>query len=145
MPEVILSKNGLFVRKDDDGRWRKAKKSLVLTYLRNLCEIKEGTTLLDIFNIVDQYKLLKLFIKQYSWCPQIEEFHAQAQEPIRNIKEDKLEYLEIYWDAELDNYYKHLDINVGFHGGNIKNGNYSVSYSPMYELADLPVKLDKKI
>lgn len=148
MPEVILSPKGLFVRKDD-GKWKRAKKSIVVTYLRDLCKIEKDTTLLDIFNIVDQYKLLKSFVKQYSWCRQIDEFHAQAKEPMRNEEkiEDKLEYLEIYWDVELYNYKNKNDFNitVGLHGGNIKNENYSVSYTPMYDLADLPIKLDKKI
>lgn len=152
MSQVTISSKGLFVLKDD--KWKRAKKLSVLSYLRDNCKIKEGTTLLDIFNVVDQYKLLKLFVSQYSWCRSLEEFHAQAREPMRTEEEEdeKLEYLEIYWIAELYSYKKITDFNIstGFHGigkktENNKKVQFSISYTPMYDLANLPIKLDKSI
>lgn len=152
MSQVAISSKGLFVLKDN--KWKRAKKLSVLSYLRDNCKIKSGTTLLDIFNIVDQYKLLKLFISQYSWCRSLEEFHVQAREPMRTEEEEdeKLEYLEIYWTTELYSYKKIIDFNIstGFHGvgkktENNPNGTFSVSYTPMYDLAHLPIKLDKNV
>lgn len=125
-----------------------------MTHLRDGVEIAEGVTLRDLFRIVSQYKLLKLFISQYSWCRALEEFHAQAEEPMRDEEKDKLEYLEIYWHASVHKWKKEtsFDVSVGFHGigkperpedaGPDGKCHYSVSYSPMYELADLPLKLN---
>jgi len=153
MAEVILTPKGLFCK--DEDKWERPKKLAILSYLPDRCRIKEGTTLRDIFKIVDRYKLLKIFIRQYSGCPQIEEFHKQAQEKISVTEDDNLLYLEIYWDADLSKYKKELsfDIGVGFHGigkdpDKPKDDNvttkYSVSYSPMHTLAHLPIRLNTK-
>lgn len=170
---VQLEPEGLFVYKWDGKKKqqvrRRAKKSIVLTYLRCRCQIKEGTTLKDIFRAVAKYKLLCIVIGQYSWCSHINEFHAQAEEPMRSEdKGDKLEYLEIYWHPEVHEYtetIKHpgghkekirtvsFDAHTGFHAigepGSSEHRpdgreHYSVSYSPMYDLADLPVKLNEE-
>jgi len=129
----------------------------VLTHLRDAVEIAEGVTLRDLFRIVSKYKLLKLFVSQYSWCRQLEEFHAQAEEPMREEETDKLEHLEIYWHASTHKYKgeSSIDMEAGFHGIGVSkeienNGpdgkcHFSVSYSPMYELADLPLKLNTNI
>jgi len=172
--------DGLFAYKWN-GKKRKTirfrpKKLSIGTQLRSRCEIVEGTTLRNIFDAVDRYKLLKLIVAQYSWCRQIDEFHAQAKEPMRDDPDDKdpLTYLEIYHHPEVHQFTekkKHpggmrerittvdFEISDGFHGigpapkskeddpayrsddGNIQ---YSVSYSPMWKLADLPVKLNKE-
>ncbi len=149
---------------------RRPKKNTVLTHLRSHCKIKEGTTLLDIFRAVAKYKLLKLVISQYSWCGCIDKFHAQAEEPMRSEdKGSKLDYLEIYWDPQVHEYsetIKHpdghkdrihtasFDAYTGFQAigdqepddpYQSKDGkeHYSVSHTPMYDLADLPVKLNE--
>lgn len=143
---------------------KKPKKMTVITHLRSRCDISEGTTLGQIFNAVDKYELLKMVISQYSWCRQLESFHAQAKEK-RHVekKEQEVEYLELYHHPEVyktSETKKHpggtrektivVDFNtsIGFHGiGTDSNGesvNYAVSYSPMWELVDLPVKLNKK-
>lgn len=155
MGQVLITKDALLIKKDGNKKYRRAKKLTVLTYLRDSVEIAEGVTLRDLFRIVSQYKLLKLFISQYSWCRQLEEFHAQAEEPMRDDEKDKLEYLEIYWHASVHKYKKEtsFDVSVGFHGIGTPDRpenamtadgktHYSVSYSPMYELADLPLKLN---
>jgi hypothetical protein len=151
---------------------KRAKKLNIITHLRDRCEIAEGTTLKQIFETVDKYKFLKLVISQYSWCHHLEDFHAQAQEPQRRDDDtEKIDFLEIYHHPEVHKFVenkKHpggvrertvtvdFDTDVGFHGigpipegkeeeyGNTKTIGYSVSYSPMWELADLPVKLNKQ-
>jgi len=103
---VQLEPDGLFVYKWQDKqevRFR-AKKKIAATYLRCACKIKEGTTLKDIFRTVDNYKLLKIFISQYSWCGCIDEFHAQAEELMRTEDKIPLDYLEIYWCPEIHEY-----------------------------------------
>ena len=61
---VELTPNGLFVHKWDGKKQKtvkkRAKKLSVCQYLRCNCKIAEGTTLQDIFNIVDNNKLLKI-------------------------------------------------------------------------------------
>jgi hypothetical protein len=175
---VEFTPEGLFAYKWN-GKNRKnvrfrPKKLAIGTFLRSRCEIVEGTTLRNIFDTVDRYKLLKLIIAQYSWCRPIEEFHAQAREPMQEDPDDReepLTYLEIYHHPEIHQFTekkKHpggmreritvvdFDTSVGFHGvgpTHEKNGpanredgntNYSVSYSPMWKLADLPMKLNKE-
>lgn len=160
------SKKREFIRK-------RPKKLTIATHLRSRCEIAEGTTLKQIFEAVDRYRLLKLVISQYSWCRQIDAFHAQAQEPNRFDPDDTdpIDYLELYHHPEVHKATetkKHpgglrertitidFETSVGFHGiGSAvgkeddlacrKDGNiqYSVSYSPMWKLAELPVKLNK--
>lgn len=169
MDYVKISKEGLFSFKWDGEkrayRKRRAKKASILTLLRSECRIVEGTTLLDIFRVVDKYTLLKLFISQYSWCRSIDEFHAQAEEPMRSDDSD-IDYLEIHWTPKVEEYDKTVkhkggtrerhhvvafDVFVDFIGIG-KSGTcthrtdsrerYGVSYSPMYELADYEVKLN---
>jgi hypothetical protein len=180
MSEYIqLEPKGIVLYKYDSKREKyvrqRPKKLTILTHLRSDCKIKEGTTLKDIFHGVEKYKLLKLVISQYSWCREIDEFHAQAEEPMRSDPSDTdpLSYLEIYWHPEVHLFnetIKHtgghktklrtacFDASCGFHGigpvGESRKDdpfykgcdtiNYSVSYSPMWKLADLPVKLNKE-
>jgi len=173
---IEFTPNGLVLHKWNSSKRKfvrkRPKKLSIITHLRSRCEIAEGTTLKQIFETVDKYKFLKLVISQYSWCRQLDEFHAQAQEPQRFDPDDTdpLEYLELYHHPEvhkLTEKKKHpggmrestitvdFDTSVGFHGiGPAKedmksaalpdgNKNYSVSYSPMWKLADLPVRLNK--
>lgn len=171
---VELCADGIFVHKWNGKKReyirKRAKKFSICTHLRSTCEIAPGTTLGQIFAAVDRYKLLKLMIAQYSWCRAIEEFHAQAQEPMRKEPDDeKMTHLEIYWHVEAEEFKEKIkhpgglrerirtvdyEVSPDFHGigpckeGEDHRGNgleyYSVSYSPMYELADLPVVLKKE-
>ena len=132
---VELCADGIFTHKWDSEQKqyirKRAKKMTVCTQLRNNCEIAPGTTLGQIFAAIDKYKLLKLFVSQYSWCRAIDEFHAQALEPMRNSSEEKMTHLEIYWHAEVNMFtekIKHpgglreriksadFELSVGFHG-----------------------------
>lgn len=142
--------------KGRQGRWavKRVKKTLVLRKLRNYCLIENKTTFLDIINMVDQYKLLKFFIAQYSWCGGIEQFIAQAREPRKESTRD-IDRLEIYRRAMTEPYF---DNSSEFHGVGIRvdwngepitdeslprNQGYSVSCSPLNEIAHLEVVLDE--
>lgn len=172
---VEFTPDGLFAYKWSKKKRKnirvRPKKLSIISELRSRCEIAEGTTLRQIFEAVDKYKFLKLVIAQYSWCRQIDEFHAQAREPLKGEDKDPMDYLEIYHHPEVHQYTEKVkrpsgmrerttvvdfDTSVGFHGigpSRDENGpanrddgktNYSISYSPMYELADVPVKLNKE-
>jgi hypothetical protein len=157
-----IKKNGLFAYEWDSeiqkNVGKRVKKDRVLSKLRENCFIDKDVTLIDIFRMVASYKLLKYFIQSYSWCQAIDEFHEQAEEPIRNDENDdeKLDYLEIYHIVDsYDSKNKiQIDKSTAFHAkgkvkesvlGKLTDGNYSISCAPMYELADLPVRLRKKI
>lgn len=171
---IEICADGIFVHKWNSKKRvmvrKRAKKLTICTHLRSVCEIAPGTTLGQIFDAVDKYKFLKLVIAQYSWCSAIEEFHAQAKEPMRKEGEcDEITHLEIYWHVETESFtekIKHpgglreriqavdFEVSPDFHGigpckeGEDHRGNgleyYSVSYTPMYELVDLPVVLKKE-
>jgi hypothetical protein len=52
-----------------------------LSYLLRPVSIEEGTTVQDIFDMVDSNEDLKQFIAMYSWCRPIDEFHKEAKNP----------------------------------------------------------------
>lgn len=148
---------------------KRPDKLKILSYLRNECKIAPGTTFKNILNAVNKYKLLKIFVQQYSWCGHLQEFLDLVNEPQRTEK-TPLTYLEIYWHPEIHQYMEKVthpgghrekikvvsfDAHAGFHGwGPPENEamrdprnpegliSYSVSWTPMYNLADCPVKLN---
>lgn len=149
---ILIKKDGFWER--SKKKIRRVKKSSVLSCLKETVEIEDGVTLLDLFRIVGKHKLLKLFISQYSNCPALEEFHAQAEEPMRNENDEyPLDYLEVYWHGgvQKDNIYT----SASFHGISTPRdpenayvdgtAPIGISYSPMWELADVPLKLNTQI
>lgn len=168
---VIFTKAGLFYEKWNGKLQknvrRRVKKMTVWTHLRDECIVEEGVTLLDILRTVNQFKMLKLFFSQYSWCKAIEEFHAQAEEPDLGAAhddddekpEEKMTHLRVYWYC---NYTKHknesyVELSPSFDGigpavgeyADPKNPNaemkWGIDFTPIYQLADLPVKLDTDV
>lgn len=163
MEHLEINKAGFFVHKwNGDIREyirKPADELTILARLRDTCKIAEGTTLGDIFRLVENNNLLSLFISQYSWCRAINEFHEQAKEPIVSEDAQKLKSLNIYWHPEVKHFIEKIKHPFGlrervkaadfqlypsFHGIGEDGINYSVSYSPMYELRDVPVVLDTK-
>lgn len=164
---VFFTKAGLFEEKWNGKRKqhvrRRVKKLTVWTHLRDACEIEEGVTLLDIFRTVSQYKMLRLFVAQYSWCKAIDDFHAQAEEPnydeADEDPDEKMDALEIYWatDYGTDEGKPYMNCDPAFHGIGKARGKYaedappdfqmrwSVSMSPMYSIAHLPVVLNPHV
>jgi len=151
MSEYIeFTSNGFILNEWDKSKKeyvkKKVKKSKILTYLRWECRIAEGTTLKQIFKTIDRYKTLKFFISQYSWCPQIEEFQAQVKEPMRQIENNKITHLEICRFVKLSEYLdkKFFTSYTEFYGVGEKE-TYSISYSPLWQFADTPVKLKEEV
>lgn len=146
------------------------KGKCVFSYLKDICLIKEGTTLGHIFDYVAGNDVLKEFIAAYSHCAKITEFHNQSAKEEQN--NGKLDYLEISKRFKFikprnrknktvsDNFVYIFD-NIDFYGiGNISkiepeernnyfgdekgNISYSVSYSPMNELTFLPIRIKER-
>ena len=146
---VCIEKDGLWLYEyDQDASFKRNKPNRIFACLREYCEIADGVTLGDIFNIVDALPKLKSFISQYSWCCEIDEFHHQAKEAIpvdnKTPEDEPLAYLRVYWHVSAQQHKKvnYFGMSPSFDGIGTGGTHYSVSYSPMYELAHLPVKLD---
>lgn len=135
--------------------------------LRSRCELEDGVTLGDIFKAVDADPKLMEFIAHYSWCGPIKEFHEEAKLPRPEVKEatdfvkdensgmmvpanegesDPIVELTVESYAEFHKNYKDKNGPPSFEGvwwhfgGTGKSGtNYSVSYTPMNEIAHVPV------
>lgn len=155
---VVLSKEGMW-RNYWDSETREYLKipvenEEVFRRLRDACEIEDGMTLLDIMRIVESNDILKMFIGEFSWCPDIDDFHVQVNETIRSKEidpdyDDNMEYLEVYWETH---YHKNksFSLSPGFHGWGYdpeleREGGYAIEFTPLYDLADYPVKLNKEI
>ena len=153
--EVVITKNGLT---DVTDAPVKAFENLTAN-----CWINEDITLGDIFKIVENEELCCLFIRAYSWCNDIEEFHKSAKIPL--VKKDefteKLWHLDIY--RCMDNYCNTFDLMPNFHGiGELDEDtrkyydehpletpllsvNYGIELSPTNELVDLPVMANREV
>lgn len=170
---IEFTPNGLLIHKWNAKQKKYVvkipKKRTICTHLRSRCIISEGTTLGQIFEEVSKYKLLKLVIAQYSWCRSIDQFHEQALEKGHPKGFAPLSYLEIYHNTKTNTAFKKVkhpgglrektitidyESYIEFHGmgppeedSQIKSDliSYSVSYSPMWELANLPVRLNNEI
>jgi len=150
MKKAKIEKDGIWEYKwDGDAQeYKKKKPDFIWTLLRCECEIAEDVTLLDIFDAVEAEPELKAFISQYSWCHHIDEFHDDAHK--ENSKEEtEVAYLEIHWHPETNSYKgkQSIDLSPSFHGIGKPDDDqtYSVSYSPMWKLAHLPVKLNTTV
>lgn len=142
MDKVLVTKQG-FVAVDSDG----GKSQFGLSDLRRGVEIEEGVTLRDIFDAVDANNELRYFISNYSWCSKIAEFHLAAREPKQPTASDETELvaLEVLMRVdihELSND-KHMNVFGEFLGVGADGTSYSVSFSPMSSIADLPIRINE--
>jgi hypothetical protein len=180
VPDAVkITKDGkLYEKRWDEEkqkhRWNRVKKFNVGTSLRCACTLQKGVTLRSIFDVVESYDILKLFIGQYSWCRHLEKFHEAMKKP-KNSDKRPLNHLEVYWHAEVESVVsktkapgghkittKLLDyeLSAGFHGFGVPTQDeidnhhivpdpsdgmicYSVSCTPMSELADVEVRLNE--
>ena len=122
--------------------------------LRCRCEIEPGTTLGDIFRAVEADLILKSMIAFYSWCSPINEFHEQAKLP-KPLNTDACGFYPIV-ELILEGYagvhserrpkpdepkMRFENAYLHFGGIGVDGEHYSVSCTPMNELADVPVRL----
>jgi hypothetical protein len=131
------------------------KGSTALLHLRSRCVLDDGLSLGDLFNAVDDDPLLLQVIGSYSWCGPIHEFHKQARLPQPPPKEDDEEPLVavvIEPFAELHRNYENKEapdtfegVYMHFSGLGSKGTSYSISCTPMNQLAHLPVQISTSI
>jgi len=126
----------------------------IMAWAMGPATIDPDVTLQDIFNLVDKDELLKTFLSEYSWCHAIDEIHAAAQphSPSESITE-----IHVYDRSRLTNA-GYFDIGAEISGiGPIDEDaakayenstsplpefeTYSVSATPIAEIAPLPVKV----
>jgi len=151
---IRLTKNG-FVAFEWDSDLKQTvpvlKEASNIINLRSRCEIEDGVTLGDFFRAVQADPDLLEFISLYSWCGSLEEFHSQAQLPRIPAKpDDETELVSVILEpfGELYTDRRKPEALPEFHGvsqhfsGIGKDGiHYSISCTPMNQLAHLPLKL----
>lgn len=144
---VKFEKDGLWLYKD--GEKIRPEDVTIFTILEDICEIDEGVTLLDVIRAINKYDLLKVFISQYAWCSDLERFHQQAEEPYVPKEDENVEYLEIYRVLKFQSRY--VTNYTGFRGvgrpedGSDRIEHFSMSYSPLNEFANFPLKLNTSV
>lgn len=111
------------------------------------CEIEDGVTLGDILFIIKRDldwwdTLLECWVREY-----VEEgLTISVVSPAE--EKDPLEYLELYWN--IDEWEGEIEIPsfMSFHGigkpYEYGQTNYGIGFSPVHELAPLPVKINKE-
>lgn len=164
MKSIKITKDD-FVVSTWNGEIREYEESIpdddhILALLSDSCEIDSGVTLKDIFAIVERYPSLVSFIRDYSKCFHIDEFHEAAKEPQVEKEEFDhiIDYLEVYKFWHVNEYKKKISfsINEEFHGighyikdtEHRKAGDaerFSMSYSPMNEIAHYEVRLNSNV
>ena len=165
---IHLSKDGIrysnHYRKDCDKYVTKMVNSLV-PYLREEVQLSEDYTLADLFEIlgrdVDNYDII--FGSELGHHP-FELFmnDINAEAPVID-GDDKMEFLEVQWTCECDDYTakgyswgKSIEFNTDFHGWGTwdddensphpdgTKGGFAIEYTPLAELKHYPLKLKTK-
>jgi hypothetical protein len=135
-----------------------------LRYLLHPVVVDENVTVGDVFCWVDQQEMLKNFISMYSWCREIDAFHAEAKkEPEPDEWHNKIHYAEAYRSIEVHvGRYRSIDEGLMFHGiGDIaeetlehyqRTGEpapttdaYSLSGSHASSYANLPLRAEEMV
>ena len=147
MPDkVYVTKHGLQALEwDGDARqYVEQKIASSLEVLRCSCQIDTGVTLADIFRTVAQNPELARFLKAWAWCD-LDAFHQEALKP--GSRAPDLHYIELAKCFEWEETEAHETIYVsgvgepGEHGDN----RYGVDFTPVNELAHLPVRLNPRM
>ncbi len=123
--------------------------------LNSFCEISEDLKVKDIFRLVENDQMLKTFFSCYSWCSFIDDLHEFAEKPIEESTLGEVWFAEVYHIMDYGNYGKLGEVinsEVGFHGigeqksektGEPEKVNWSLSLSPMNEIAELELSYKK--
>jgi len=125
-----------------DERYSLIPHSDTMTCLMSHCAISSQTTLGDIFRFVNNNKMLKAFMSEYSLC-NIAQFHKAAKTKPNKFSTD-VRYLQIGSYGEF--FSKKFYIGSKFYGVARKptGTEISVTTTPLNELVHLPVLTDNK-
>jgi hypothetical protein len=127
-----------------------------ILHINDICEFDKGVTLKAIMNLVASDELLTKIVAIYSSVNHIEDFHKEINQKCSN-KDKDVDYLEIYRSGEI--FDGELSTWTDWHGVNTKekcdycgkkewpdHGHYiSYSYTPTYEVANIPIKLNERL
>lgn len=134
--KVHITKGGIQALKWDSDvcQYVEEKIQSGLHLLRCACHIDAGVTLGDIFHAVEQAPGLVTFLEQWSWCD-LDAFHSEAQAGDRGIGS----VVHREWDESE----AQETIHVSGIGHPDENGvtNYGLDFTPVNQLAHLPVRL----
>lgn len=120
-----------------------------LADLRLPAKVAEGVTLGDIFKAVGANRQLTDFISIYSWCEPIEKFHQAAEIPFQPEVDEGITYLEklvvkSYGELWLDEETTDFNVSTSFSAIDHLGLGWSISCTPMSQIAHLPVEIDEK-
>jgi hypothetical protein len=156
-----ITRNSEFIRTVWDAKKKKnvsysVKGNELICYLRESCNLEKGLTFRELISFVRNNPALEKFISIYSWCSKINEFYSEMNEPIKEERKDTIiNHLVIYWAVEYWGF--SIEWYPGFGAdGKIKSKesygdnrwhktSIGVSLSPLNEIMDLPIVLDKKV
>lgn len=154
---LIFKKDAIYIDHDKkEALESKLDDSNSLKRLAEIVKLEEGLTLGDVFNVMSTYPTLTNFISQYSLCSAINDFHEQAKLP--QVKNEEVEYAEVNWHYSSTKTKKggksktYIDLCTNFHGVGVSKTkehnnndgkcNFSLSYCPVNEITDLPIRLN---
>jgi len=124
------------------------EEDFTMSDLRTRVRIDDEVTLGEIFAAVEKEEGLKSFIAMYSWCQSIDSFHAHARLPRPDAGESEVPLVKIVVSAygEVFDHRGESDFMVAtdLTGYDEKGDRWSISYSPMQQIAHLPVSIDEK-
>lgn len=142
MSDYVMFHSDRLAAYDWDGKEKKNVERLFdLSDLRVHVRVDEGVTLGQIFAIMTKCRLLKFFVSRYSWCREIDQFHAQALLPREDLSEG---IVKLVVCAHGDMFDKHFNIFTDFYGVNDQGETWGLSLTPMFQLAHLPVVIDER-
>lgn len=114
------------------------------------CHLEDGVTLRNILEFMNSVPAAwQIFIG--NWC---EEFIAEGLKS-ESKRDTRITYLELYWSYQINEYsYKEepqlsFGYRMDFHAKTIPDeqgwDNYSLSFTPVNEIADVPVKVNEEV
>jgi hypothetical protein len=146
LTKVHITKHGVQALEWDGDARQYVEKEIAssLEVLRCSCHIDTGVTLADVFRIVEQDPDLARFLDAWAWCD-LDAFHQETRKP--GTRASDLHYIEIAKYFEWDETEARETIHVsgvgdpGVHG----DTHYGIDFTPVNELAHLPVLLNPRM
>lgn len=129
-----------------DGKLKEyVEKPVRLADLRVRVKVDDGVTLGEIFESVERFPDLKDIVANYAWCGAIDEFHADARKPRKDVEADLVKLVvSAYGEVFEHKGENDFTLATDFIGVDAAGERWSVSYTPMYQLAHLPVVIEEK-
>ena len=163
MRDLVIKKGGLLVGKSKSQPTRDYT-NLASECLFDVCTLDEDITLEDVFLLINK-NLDKLSPILGNWCEEHIKEGLRATSP----KEFEVEFVELYWRLDIDDYSDknkpslsglnfprlhgvgyihkedHLDDDGLLMAEKGTRTNYAIEFTPTYELAKLPLKLNNEV